>query len=164
MKLIPLTQGYFAKVSDCDFEWLSQWKWMVLKQPGKNTCYAVRTGWDKEKKRGYPIRMHREILSLTDPKVFGEHADGDGLNNQRGNLRESTCSQNAFNSRMTKRNTSGKRGISWSKAAQKWHAYIDANKKRIHLGLYNSIEDASTARDKKAVELHGAFAQFNSKQ
>jgi hypothetical protein len=26
-RLIPLTQGQFAKVDAADFEWLNQWKW-----------------------------------------------------------------------------------------------------------------------------------------
>lgn len=33
MKLIPLTQGKFAKVDDADFEWANRFKWCLATLP-----------------------------------------------------------------------------------------------------------------------------------
>lgn len=42
-------------------------------------------------------------------------------------------------------NTSGYRGVSWHKGAQKWGAYIRVNGARHYLGLYDTAEQASEA-------------------
>lgn len=48
-------------------------------------------------------------------------------------------------------NTSGVRGVSWSKRDQKWEAYIKFKGTLHHLGHYKNIEDAVKAR-KRAEE------------
>ena len=40
MKRIPLTQGRFALVNDCDYEYLIQWKWHVSHN-GCDTFYRA---------------------------------------------------------------------------------------------------------------------------
>ena len=84
MKKIPLSKGKFTLVDDADFEWLNAWKWHAGKR-GDDLYYAVRSERVNGKKS--LILMHREILGLTDSKIYGEHWDGDGLNNQRINLK-----------------------------------------------------------------------------
>lgn len=161
MKKIPLTQGKFALVDDEDYEAISKYKWRLLSQPGKNTCYAVRTKWRPETKDCRDQRMHRQLLGITDSKTFVDHKDGNGLNNQKNNLRICTASQNLANARVSKSNSSGLKGVSWHKAAKKWQAYISFDKKRIHIGLFENINDAGAAYDKKAVQIYGAFAKTN---
>lgn len=41
--------------------------------------------------------MHRWILDVTDDKLIVDHIDGNGLNNQKKNLRIVTCSINKKN-------------------------------------------------------------------
>ncbi|WP_110954770.1 helix-turn-helix domain-containing protein [Anaerosinus massiliensis] len=43
-------------------------------------------------------------------------------------------------------NTSGVKGVSWSKQYKKWRAYIIFKGKQIELGRYENIDDAATAR------------------
>lgn len=43
-------------------------------------------------------------------------------------------------------NTSGVTGVSKTANGRKWRAYITINKKRIHLGTFDSLEDAAKAR------------------
>lgn len=97
MKLIKLTQGKFAKVDDVDFNWLNQWSWQAHTRCG---IFYARRAIHKNGKTT-TIIMHRLILGLTDPKIYGEHRNGDGLNNQRHNLRTATSSQNQMNNRTT---------------------------------------------------------------
>ena len=73
------------------------------------------------------------------------------VDNRKSNLEIKTASQNNINSSMYLNNTSGIKGVSWNKRLEKWNAYIQINKKRIHLGYFIDKEDAIQAR--KAAEL-----------
>ena len=57
---IPLSQGKFATVDDCDADALLAWKWHA-NQSGSSpgTFYAAR-----EWKRGRSVLMHRVILGV----------------------------------------------------------------------------------------------------
>lgn len=97
MKFIPLTQGLFTQVDDEDFNDLNQFKWHIVKAP--YTYYAVRAvpSLDKvSKNRQIKLRMHRVIMNPSN-EMEVDHRDGDGLNNQKANLRICTSSQNMYN-------------------------------------------------------------------
>lgn len=74
-----------------------------------------------------------------------EHRDRNKTNNLVGNLRDGDKELNSWNRGLQKNNTSGFRGVSWSKASNKWHAYIKIKGKRFHLGLFETPEEASSA-------------------
>lgn len=153
MKEIKLTQGQFALVDDADFEWLNQWKWHVRKMPN---CYYVYR-WHKNG----AIAMHRLILGLTDPKVFGDHKDGNGLNNQRENLRVATFAQNSQNKKKWDNTLEEFKGIKRNKKGDRWQVIIGANGKQMAIGTFTTKEDAARAYNAKALELHGEFARLN---
>lgn len=155
-KEIPLTQGKVAIVDAADYEWLSQWQWYA-RYNGR--WYAMR---HTPRVNGvqHTVLMHREILDAPDGMDV-DHRDSDGLNNSRTNLRLATRSQNKFNSRMSASNTSGYKGVSWHKRQKKWNAYICVNCKLMHLGSFDSPEDAADAYDKAAIQYHGEFARLN---
>jgi hypothetical protein len=160
MKKIPLSQGKFTLVDDADFEWLSQWKWHAKRDT--NTFYAVRNTEyliDNGIKKRRVVQMHRQILGLTDPKIYGEHWDGDGLNNQRSNLRPATNSENQKNKKP--RGTSKYLGVSWSKSSRKWISHIAINGKAKHLGLFTDEIQAALKYNEYARIHHGDFARLN---
>lgn len=73
-------------VDDCDFEWLSQWKWQAVVYGHK--VYAVRDDYDAAAyASGRPyrrrIRMHRLILGSIG-RLDGEHKNGNGLDKPKG--------------------------------------------------------------------------------
>lgn len=74
-----------------------------------------------------------------------DHADGDSLNDQIGNLRLATYCQNAWNICKTERNTSGVKGISWSAKKKTWRIEFTANKQKIRLG-YEKDYDTAVAK------------------
>lgn len=92
MKEIPLTQGKFSKVDDADYEWLSQWKWFAVFNPSTNSFYAIRN--DKTPNQRSKVWMARQIMGFPDKSLDVDHQNRDTLDNQRGNLRTCTRSEN----------------------------------------------------------------------
>lgn len=88
-----------------------------------------------------------------------DHKNGDPSDNRISNLRLATTSQNLMNSKTRTDNTSGVKGVSWSRKSKKWYAYIVVDQKMRALGLYDEIDDAITARKRAETELHGEFAR-----
>jgi hypothetical protein len=141
-------------VDDEDFEYLSKFNWYI--QKGKHTFYVYRKG-----KEGNIIAMHRQLLGLSDSKVFSDHKDRSGLNNQRNNLRIATQSQNEANKVAHKGSVSKYFGVCWEKQYKKWKARICKNKISVHLGYFENESDAAIAYNKAAVSYHGEFANLN---
>jgi hypothetical protein len=156
-KEIQLTQGKVALVDDSDFEYLNQFKWHVNKQG--NTYYVIRYKRTLLKKRVYES-MHRLIMK-PDKGFVIDHLDGNGLNNQRNNIRICTVSQNSMNRNKTVKNKSGFKGVIWWERNSTWKAEIRLNKKKIYLGYYENIIDAAKAYNDGAIKYHGEFANLN---
>lgn len=159
MKRIALSQGLYAMVDDEDFEVLNQWKWYAHKAGG--LCYARRNmPADKTGKRGH-VKMHRFILGLTDAAIHCDHIDGNGLNNQRENLRKATNALNVINRGSFKNSVSKYKGVDYCKARKKWRAQIQYQGKGQHIGLFNTEIEAAIAYNKSASIHHGQFARLN---
>jgi HNH endonuclease len=159
MKTIALSNGEdLVMVDDCDFEWLSQWRWDLLCAEGGHR-YAIHSSGPK--KRRTRLRMHRLIMRCTKGTEV-DHIDGNGLNNQRANLRSCTHQQNSFNNhREIDGKTSQFRGVCWNKSRNRWRPTITVNGRQRYLGLYLSEMDAAAAYDRAALELFGQFANLN---
>ncbi|UQJ95255.1 putative homing endonuclease [Klebsiella phage CPRSA] len=56
-----------------------------------------------------------------------------------------------------KNNKSGYRGVCWSSRAEKYRATIGIDGKQIHLGYFDTPEEASKAYHQKAKETFGDF-------
>lgn len=161
MKLVPLhplSSGLCAKVDDEDYDLVSRHRWSVLrktKKAGYNTEYAVRNfqsvGWRST------VSMHGLVTGFRFDMV--DHIDGDGTNNQKDNLRESTPSRNAMNKpRAAFRGVHTRfKGVAWRPETHRWqvsiarHPEIDAWRsgfsRQIKLGCYDIEEEAARARD-----------------
>lgn len=51
-----------------------------------------------------------------------------------------------YTDELSKNNTSGVKGVSYSKDMKKWQAYITRNYKKVNLGFYDTIAEAAEAR------------------
>ncbi len=160
MKEIQLSKGYVALVDDADFERVSAIKWHASISKGK--AYA---------KDHRSVAMHSFILG----GVKGvDHGDGDGLNNQRYNLRPANQIpaktttrtpqdiQNSHNRRKRKGTHSLFKGVSWHGDTGKWAAYIKVNGRQKHLGLFRDDVDAAQVYNFMAEEHFGEFALLNT--
>lgn len=158
VKQIPLSQGLVAIVDDDCPDEVVLHKWCVaFDRWGK--CYAVRTSIGSDGSRKTE-RMHR-LIAGADPGVQVDHIDGNGLNNQRCNLRICLGAENARNRKLSKNSASGLKGVGWHKRSKKWQARIAVGGRRVCLGLFASLSEAAEAYDRAAVEMHGEFAQTN---
>lgn len=100
-------------------------------------------------------KAHRVVWAI----YYGEwptnhidHINGVRSDNRIFNLRDVTSKQNNMNAAMRINNTSGVTGVCWNKQREKWQAEIKVDGKKKHLGLFDSIDAASSARLKASRE------------
>lgn len=93
------------------------------------------------------------------PNEQVDHINGNREDNTLSNLRLASQSQNSCNGVLRSTNTSGYRGVSWSKEKGKWVARIVKDRKQHVLGYFASKEEAYYAYLKAARELHGEFGK-----
>lgn len=89
-----------------------------------------------------------------------DHINGDGLDNRRSNLRLCNRSQNGAN-RVSPNREIKYRGVYKSKNGNGFKAQIKAFRRNIHIGVFDTEEDAARAYDAKAREYFGEFARTN---
>ena len=87
-----------------------------------------------------------------------DHINRDRADNRWCNLRLASASQNAMNSGLREANTSGVKGVSWSKGKRRWIAFITLNGRRRHLGSSTMIEEAKRIREAAEAEHFGEYA------
>jgi hypothetical protein len=155
VKEVSLSRGLVALVDDEDFAWLSQRKWCAT-----NNGYAIRNV-DHGTPDHRMLLMHRALAERwgwdLDQGTQVDHIDRNRLNNTRENLRLVTSSMNNVNSLTRRHNTSGYRGVLWSKQKRKWQARIAIQHKQYHLGFFDDPKDAHQAYCVAAARLHGKY-------
>jgi len=76
-----------------------------------------------------------------------DHINGEKTDNRIDNLREVTNAENSRNSKKYANNRTGATGVHWRKNKSKWTADIRVNYKVIHLGTFDTFEEAKRARE-----------------
>lgn len=159
-KEIKLTQGKCALVDDADFERLNQFKWCAVK--ARHLWYAIRSTGRRPNRKN--VGMHNFVLP-TEPGYTPDHKDGNGLNNQRDNLRPATKLQQQGNKRKQAGCASKYKGVRpHASKRNPWEAQIRRNGKLCHLGNFSTQELAARAYDAAAREFFGEFANCNFKE
>lgn len=108
-------------------------------------------------------KVHRIIFMMFYgyiPKEI-DHADTNESNNKIENLREATSSQNNYNQKLRKDNTSGIKGVTWDKSRQKWHVQVVVNKKPVFQARFDDLELAELVAQEARDKYHGKFARHN---
>jgi hypothetical protein len=157
VKFIRLTRGKYAIVDDEDYHWLSQFKWHAV--PGARTWYAARNGVPDENGKRLQICMH-QLLYFNGEEV--DHADGNGLDNRKSNLRFATKNQNQWNKRKACGHSSSSfKGVTWFKSAKRWIARMSHKGKVIRLGCFKKEKDAALAYNTEARKRFKEYARVN---
>lgn len=120
----------------------------------KNYCwYYDHNGYVVAKKRGTNDNVFLHILLMSPipegMKVDYKHhppRNGYKYDNRKSNLEIKTNSQNMMNASLYVNNSSGVSGVTFTKANNKWQVRIGVGNKRIHVGYFDTYEDAINAR------------------
>lgn len=96
------------------------------------------------------------------PKNDIDHLNQITFDNSWKNLRNATRTFNNANMKKRKDNSSGYKGISWSKLREKWEVYGNINKQRKRIGMFVKLNEAIKARKKWAQENFGEYLNVNS--
>ena len=111
------------------------------------------------------LKIHRLVaeafLTNHDDKLCVDHIDRNKLNNHISNLRYATNSENSSNRTIGSNNTSGAIGVSFRKDRNKWRAVIQKDGKTIHLGYFETKEEAIEARSKAEEKYFKEFRAQN---
>lgn len=168
-ELIINSPKYGKKIvfyDDEDHDLISKYHWwVIISKKFKNKkrilgdrfycCTAITVSLNKRRM----IQMHQLILGF--PKGDIDHRNGNGLDNQKLNLRKCTSSQNARNRANRSDNTSGYKGVTWHIHVKKWGSNIWVDGKRIHLGYFEKAIDGGIAYNNAAKKYFGEFARLN---
>lgn len=155
---IPLSQGKFARVDRKNYDYLNQWKWHY------SHGYAVRRvhkRLSEGKYVGTYIYMHRLIMQPS-AEMVTDHINGDGLDNRESNLRNCTQQDNVRNKRVQSNSISGVKGVRWNKHKNRYEPNITVNGKRVYIGRYKTIEEATEAYKRAAIKYFGEYAYADS--
>jgi len=137
MKQIPLTQDKVALVADDTYEWAKIFKWFAFKN--KHIFYAGRQ-FQKNGGKQHILFLHQCIIGFPLNGNEIDHIDGNGLNDQRDNLR---IVDSVGNNRNTIKHRKGKLvGTSWNKQNKRWRSQASIDGEIIYLGNYKTEQEA----------------------
>jgi hypothetical protein len=88
------------------------------------------------------------------PENYIDHIDGNPKNNQIKNLRTATNKQNQENQKQNAKNTTGYRGVTFNKKANKYQVQIGHNGKLIYCGLFDTVDEAADFAKAKRKSLY----------
>lgn len=143
-----LNDGRFFQFDKEDYERIKEFKWIV-----NSDGYVLKANNCNES-------MHRFLMGY--PKGMEvDHINHNKLDNRKSNLRICTHQQNVMNIERKKKSNSGHKGIFYSEKYNKYLAHIGYNKKLIHLGTFDTLEEALEVRKKAELEYFGEFANNN---
>jgi len=119
--------------------------------------YRVRIN-DKD----YYVHRLAFLYMLGEIPEFVDHINHVRTDNRWHNLRPCTQQQNQWNQKVRKDSATGHKGVTIEpKVIKYYRARIYKSGKEYDLGLYETVEEASEAYNKKAIELFGQFAVLN---
>jgi len=133
---------FWRDCADMSNRWRAQF---AGKEAFTAVCGGYRTGSIDDAK----FKAHRIAWAIHYgewPSGQIDHKNGVRADNQIENLRVATQQENMRNRAMNRNNTSGTCGVTWCKRQKKWKVQIKVDGRMIHLGLFDSLDDAAAAR------------------
>jgi hypothetical protein len=132
-----------------------------LEKVRAHTWYLSHYGYINTRINGKYVFLHRLIMDApTGLQV--DHINLDKSDNRKSNLRFVTHKENKQNAGLRKDNTTGAKGVCYLKQRNKYISYVYVDGKRIYLGSYLSLLEASQAYDKAALYYFGEYARPNN--
>lgn len=124
---------------------------------------AATAGYGRVRVGGKDVYAHRYAWERANgPIPEGMHVDHKCHTPACCNIDHLRLATNAENSRNRSgayaNNTSGYRGVHWSRSTGKWRASLMLDGRTIHAGLFTDVEEAADAASAARKELYGEFA------
>ena len=144
------------------FKTVSSWKQWNKRYSGKEAGFKNKQGYITIRIFKTKLYMAHRLIWLYCygklPDKFIDHINGNPSDNRIKNLREASYADNSRNRHMS----NGKipfKGVALSdpRCLKKYRGYVFLNNKQIHLGTFDTPEEAHAAYCKAAKELHGEF-------
>jgi len=159
-RIIPLTKGEFAVVSEIDYARVSQWSWQY--QSDSNP-YAKRTSTSPDGAR-HSVYLHRFVMNAPAGLIVN-HNNGDTLDCRRGNLKLVSSLENSTLYKV-RRGRYGYHGVNHRKpyaepGKKNFQARAHLNGVRVSLGSYTTPDEAARAYDYFMVEHYDIHAPTN---
>jgi hypothetical protein len=152
---LTLVGGEKALIDLEDLPRVAPLRTYALRQSSGHTYVLCKPADDPKAKI---FRLHRFILQAK-PGQCVDHVNGNGLDNRKSNLRLCTNAENRRNSAKHRDGAAKYKGI--IKLREKWQAGVSVGGLKHRLGPYPTEEDAASAYNIGALELHGEFARLN---
>jgi hypothetical protein len=152
-KMVINIKGYDVIVDDDIAPMVLARKWHIADRK-RGIYFSTTVKFPDGKRRD--IKLHRFIREAP-PGLLVDHRNGNHLDCQIENLRVCTTAQNTHNEPKLKTNKTGYRGVSFCKHKNKYRATITHHRKYMHLGYFDTPEQAAEEYRKKARELFGEF-------
>lgn len=140
-----------ALASPEDRELLEDFTWSLDWRPSVPPYARTWSG----KFRGKPERLHRLVIEA----ALIDHANGNGLDNRRGNLRPAAPRENSANRRPTKGREL--RGVYRQKGRRKFLVRVGRGAEG-YVGWFDTEAEAAAAYDRAASAKFGKFARLNT--
>ena len=129
------------------------WRWRVNSRVPKTLEAGTQrksSGYITVNVHGRDYSAHR-IVMLMCYGFYGEGLEVDHINHVRNdnrlvNLRFVTHGENMRNKSVSSKITTGVTGVYFDKRLQKYRARIRVNREFIHLGMFETLEEAAAAR------------------
>lgn len=143
-----------------DYNIIKNWYWRKIKKRDRlEKGYWVTNVKDDDKYNKSVLMIHQVIAEIKygdsfDKTLIPDHLSRDTNDNRKCNIILKNNKDNCKNRGLSKANSSGKTGVSFSKVKNMWTAYITVNYKTKYLGDFNNLDDAIKAR-KEAEEKYG---------
>jgi hypothetical protein len=138
--------------------------WMKDKgraKAGSQVGWVDEFGYRRTKFGGRMAFLHAVAWEITHgPRPDGfeiDHIDGNPSNNAIANLRLATKAENLHNTGIRKTNTSGVKGVNWSKHHGKYQVQVMLDRKKLHGGYFTDIQQAEAAARALREKAHQSF-------
>ena len=134
------------------FTWLKPTSNRV--KPGALACSVNTVGYVRIGIGGKRYAAHRLAWLYVHgvwPENEIDHINRNRQDNRICNLRDVNSQQNKLNSGVRRNNTSGVKGVSWDKKSKRWRVQARINGQKTYIGVFDTLEEATTAYQKAAV-------------
>ena len=147
-------RGVIIKIDEDDYDYVDSLNLTISRQP--NGAVYIQH-W----KKGKCFYLHRLLLNAPKGR-YVDHINHDPLDNRRCNIRLCSPSDNMRNT-INRKNTTGYRGVYFDKRPRPrpYRAEIKVDKKRVHLGSYETAIEAAKVWDSEMFKHYPDTATLN---